>query len=117
MARIYCKTMGANQVGFYLQADGKEYFLCKQRFYASLWEYFSGGVELHSIFTKAGKHSHAIREVKRKLPAYVEYIEREEDVRVLSKSPAKEDFRIGEAKRRRSREGYYNWRKDRLAVV
>ena len=55
MANIYCKTIGANQVSFYLRADGKDYFLCKQRYYKSLWDYFSGGVDIHALFTKSGK--------------------------------------------------------------
>ncbi|MBQ4269762.1 MAG: hypothetical protein IJB97_08970 [Clostridia bacterium] len=117
MASIYCKTADRNQVSFYLQAGGKAYFLCRQRYYKSLWDYFAGGVDLHSLFSKSGKHSYAVREVKLKLPAYVEYVEREEGVCVLDKTISKGDFRIGEEKRRKSRAGNYNWRSDNLATV
>ena len=117
MANIYCKTIGANQISFYLRADGKEYFLCKQRYYKSLWDYFSGGVDIHALFTKSGKHSYAIREVKMKLPAYVQYVEREEGVRVLNKTIKKGDCQIGKTKLQQSRAGHYNWRNDHLAVV
>ena len=117
MANIYCKTMGVDQVGFYLRADGKEYFLCKQRYYKSLWDYFSGGADIHSLFSRSGKHSHAIREAKMKLPAYIEYVEREEGVRVLNKTLSKGDCQIGTAKRRKSKAGNYNWHSDDLAVI
>ena len=90
MASIYCKTADRN---------------------------FAGGVDLHSLFSKSGKHSYVIREVKLKLPAYVEYVEREEGVCVLDKTISKGDFRIGEEKRRKSRAGNYNWRSDNLATV
>lgn len=117
MANVICKTVGNNQVGFYLQDGGKEYFLCKQRYYRSAWDYFVGGVHLDELFNKSGKHSHAIREVKMKLPAYIEYVEREEGVRVLKKTKAKGEDRIGTEKRRKSKNCGYNWRNDRVAEI
>lgn len=117
MSNVYCKTVGANEVAFYLEVFGKEYFLCKQRYYGSLWNYFAGGVALHSLFTKSGKHSHAIREVKRKLPAYIQYVEREEGIRVLDKSMEKTDLKVGKNKRYQSKNASYNWRNDGLADI
>ena len=116
MSSVFCKTVGENQVGFYLQVADKEYFLCKQRYYGSMWRYFSGGVDIHDLFTKAGKHSHAVREAKMKLPAYIQYVEREEGIRVLDKSMKKADL-VGLKKRRESKEASYNWRNDRLAEI
>ena len=117
MSSVYCKTVGADQVGFYLQTSGKEYFLCKQRYYGSLWRYFSGGVDINALFTKSGKHSHAIREVKMKLPAYIQYVEREEGIRVLDKTMEKANVKVGLKKRRQDREASYNWRNDKLAEI
>ena len=117
MANVYCKTQGANQVSFYLWANGHEYFLCKQRYYTSLWMYFSGGVEIHSLFTKSGKHSHSVREAKMKLQSYIEYVEREEGFQILDKTVAKCDVKGGKEKRYKCREAGYNWRKDRLAEI
>ena len=118
MANVYCKTVGWNQMGFYMHTNGKDYFLCKQRFYRSLWNYFVGGVSINDVFTTGGKHSRAIRRVKLKLPAYIEYVEREEGVRVLNKTISKSKQRmIGQAKRRRSRLACYNWRNDCLAEL
>ena len=116
MSSIYCRTLGADQVGFYLQADKKEYFLCKQRYYGSMWRYFAGGVDVNALFTKSGKHSHAIREAKMKLPAYIQYVEREQGIQVLDKSIKKTDV-VGLKKRRESKEATYNWRNDRFAEI
>lgn len=116
MSSVFCKTVGENQVGFYLQVADKEYFLCKQRYYGSMWRYFSGGVDIHNLFTKSGKHSHAVREAKMKLPAYIQYVEREEGIRVLDKSMKKTDL-VGLKKRRESKAASYNWRNDRLAEI
>ena len=117
MSSIYCKTLGRNQVGFYLQTDKKEYFLCKQRYYSSMWKYFAGGVDVNALFTKTGKHSHAIRETKMKLPAYIQYVEREEGIQVLDKSIKKAESQVGWKKLRESKETAYNWRNDRLAKI
>ena len=117
MAKVYCKTVGPDQVAFYLQVRGKEHFLCKQRYYGSMWQYFAGGVPVQDIFTRSGKHSHAIREVKLKLPSYIQYVEREEDVQVLERSIAKKDAQIGFKKRYQSKTASYNWRNDELAEI
>jgi hypothetical protein len=117
MATIFCKTESFNQIGFYLQSKGKTYFLCYQRFYKSVWDYFAGGVKLNSLFSRAGKHSHAIRAVKLKLPAYIEYVEREEGVRVLDKTIAKGNGQIGAKKRRESKVCSYDWRSDEQAKI
>jgi hypothetical protein len=117
MSIIYCKTVGANEVGFYLQAAGKEYFLCRQRYYGSLWNYFAGGVDIHALFSKSGKHSYIVREVKMKLPAYIQYVEREEGIHVLDKSLQKADLHIGLKKRHQSKNASYNWRNDSLAKI
>ena len=111
MANIYCKTVANNQVGFYMQANGKEYFLCKQRYYRTLWDYFVGGVDINSLFSKGGKHSHAVRKVKLKLPAYIEYVEREQGVLVLDKTLSR-NGRVGAEKRRKSKDCTYNWRNE-----
>ena len=117
MSSVYCRTIGKNQVGFYLRADQKEYFLCKQRYYSSMWRYFAGGVDISALFTKSGKHSHAIREAKMKLPAYIQYVEREEGIKVLDKSIKKAEVQLGRKKRRESKETSYNWRNDGLAEI
>lgn len=117
MATVYCKKIDANQVGFYLRVKGKDFFLCKQRYYKSLWDYFSGGADINSLFTKSGEHSHSIREVKIKLPAYVEYVEREEGVQVLKKTICKGDYQNSKRKLQEKRAGHYNWRNDNLAVI
>ena len=117
MATIFCKTESFNQIGFYLQSKGKTYFLCYQRFYKSVWDYFAGGVELDALFSKSGKHSYAVRAVKAKLPAYIEYVEREEGVRVLDKTIAKGNGQIGAKKRRESKVCNYDWRCDQQAKI
>lgn len=117
MANVYCKSLGFNQVGFFLRVNGKEYYLFKQRYYKSLWDYFSGGADIDMLFSKAGKHSYAVREAKLKLPSYIAYVEREEGVQVLAKSKRKGDFQIGEEKRRKHRVGNYNWRNDKAACI
>ena len=117
MANIYCKTLGSNQVGFYLRTAGKEYFLCKQRYYKSLWDYFSGGADIHLLFTKSAKHSYAVRTAKMKLSSYIEYVEREEGVQVLNKTISKGDYKIYNEKCKKSKASSYNWRNDIMAVI
>jgi hypothetical protein len=117
MATIYCKSLGVGQVGFYLRERGKEHFLCSQRYYASMWSYFSGGVNVNSLFKKSGKHSHAVREAKRKLPAYVQYIEREEGICVLNKTIAKRNGQAERAKYQKGQVSDYNWHSDCLDAI
>ena len=117
MANIYCKRASNGQIKFYLQANGKEYYLFQQAYYTSVWNYFSSGVEIHQVFNKSGKHSYALRKTKMKLPAYIQYVEREEGVFVLNKTKEKGVQEKGKRKRGKCRIGCYNWRKDVLADI
>ena len=89
MKRVFCKTIGRDEIAFFLEANGKEYYLCAGRYYQSVWNYFVGGVSIDRIFSNGGKHSHAIRHVKQKLPTYIKYVEGENDLQILDKTIAK----------------------------
>ena len=117
MATIYCKTESANKLGFYLEASGKTYFLCYQRYYASIWKYFSCGVPVDHVFSNGAKHSYAVRKLKLKLPAYIEYVERENGVCVLDKTIQKNDVRAYSNKNGAYKRQPYRWREDEDAQV
>ena len=117
MATIYCKTESADKLGFYLEADGKSYFLCRQRYYGSTWRYFSCGVNVDQVFSKGGKHSYAVRALKLKLPACIEYVEREYGVSVLNKTIQKHDARAYSNKNGAYKRRPYRWREDEDAQV
>ena len=111
MATISCQTAKPDLISFYLEAGNKKYLLCNYRYYTSVWNYFVGGSPISSVFSKAGKHSHALRAIKRKLPAYLQYVEKEEGIAVLQKTQQKRDKRAFSSKKQAYKRQRFDWRK------
>ncbi len=89
-AKVYCKTVAKGRQAFYVNANGKEYFLFEQDFRASNKEFFRNGVGVHAINNYSSVHSTAVKKTLDKLPSYIRYIEKEYDVAIYEKTKRKE---------------------------
>ena len=90
MTKIFCKTVAKGTQAFFVQVNGKNYYLFQQAFKRSNKEYFAGGVEIHSISKFSNVHSTAVRDTLDKLPAYIRYVESEHGVSIYEKTKLKE---------------------------
>ncbi|MBQ8739549.1 MAG: hypothetical protein IJZ04_08650 [Clostridia bacterium] len=86
-SKIYCKSTGHDQISFYLEKDGCDYYMFTQRFKRSAFEYYAHGVTVSdALSSKKGTRDIAILKVMSKLPSYIRYIEREYGIVVLRKT-------------------------------
>ena len=90
MTKVFCKTVAKGTQAFYVQVNGKNYYLFEQAFRRSNKEYFAGGVEIHSISNFSNVHSSAVRHTLEKLPSYIKYVEGEYGVSIYEKTKLKE---------------------------
>ena len=86
---IYCRTVEKGVQAFYVKVEGKTFFLFRQNFRKSVKEFFVKGVMLDKIGSYEGVHSSAVRHTLDKLPAYIQYIEKEYDVAIYEKTKEK----------------------------
>ena len=87
---IYSKTVQKGIQSFYLVSQGKEYFLFSQRYYKGVKRYFHNQVHLSEALDFSNSHMDtALIRTKRKLPMYIEYIEKEYEIIVLNKTVKK----------------------------
>ena len=89
--RIYCKNPRKGVHSFYVEVDGKEYFLFNQRFHLGVENAFRNGVRLDGIFNyeKASRNATVLRTCL-KIPSYIRYIENEFGIIVLDQTQRKE---------------------------
>lgn len=80
---IYCKSTKDN-LEFYVNANGRNYFLFMQSFDYPAYHRFKKGVELgDALSPKKRRSSHTIKKVCEKLPGYIKYIEQEYGISLL----------------------------------
>ena len=84
-AKVYCKTVAKGRQAFYINANGKEYFLFEQDFRASNKEFFKKGYYLTDRVDYTRVRSEATRRTLEKLPSYIRYIESEYGVSIYEK--------------------------------
>ena len=89
-AKVYCKTVAKGRQAFYVNANGKEYFLFEQDFRASNKEFFKKGYYLTDKVDYTRVRSEATRRTLEKLPSYIRYIESEYGVSIYEKTKRKE---------------------------
>ena len=75
-AKVYCKTVAKGRQAFYINANGKEYFLFEQDFRASNKEFFKKGYYLTDRVDYTRVRSEATRRTLEKLPSKSSYIDR-----------------------------------------
>ena len=103
-ATIYCRTVEKGVQAFYVKVKGERYFLFRQNFRRSVKEFFANGVMLDKIGAYDGVHSFAVRRTLDKLPAYLQYIEKEYGIGIYDRTKDK----IAKRSRAYKREKF-NW--------
>ncbi len=88
-AKIYCKTVTKGRQAFYVNTNGKNYFLFEQDFRASNKEFFRKGYYLTDKVDYSKTTSTAVRNTLSKIPIYVKYIETEYGVAIYKKTKVK----------------------------
>ena len=89
-AKVFCKTVAKGRQAFYLNANGKDYFLFEQDFRKSNKEFFSKGYYITDKVDYSRVRSTSVRNTLKKLPSYIKYIETEYGVSVYKKTKLKE---------------------------
>ena len=87
--KVYCRTVAKGRQAFYVNANGKEYFLFEQDFRASNKEFFKKGYYLTDKVDYSKVRSTAVRMTLEKLPSYIRYIESEYGVSIYEKTKKK----------------------------
>ena len=85
-AKVKCRTVEKGKQTFFVNVNGKEYFLFQQDFRKSVKEFFQNGVNVNAINDYSSAHSTAVRKTIDKLPTYLHYIEKEYDVEIYEKT-------------------------------
>ena len=88
-AKVFCKTVAKGRQAFYVNANGKEYFLFEQDFRASNKKFFRKGYYLTDKVDYSKIISTAVRNTLSKIPIYVKYIEAEYGIAIYEKTKAK----------------------------
>lgn len=89
--KIYCTVSSKGTHSFYLEQDGKRYFLFNQNYRKSVHKYFQYGVSLGSAISFNKIHGDgALANTMEKLPAYIKYIEKEYQIAVFEKTREKQ---------------------------
>lgn len=84
---VYCKETTPGTHSFYIESDGRTYFLFCQDFRKGVDDYYSGGVSLKDALDHSkSRRDNGITHTMNKLPAYIRYIEKEEGARILDKT-------------------------------
>ena len=89
--KIYCTVSSKGTHSFYLEQDGKRYFLFNQNYRKSVHRYFQYGASLEEATNFNRTHGDgALANTMEKLPAYIKYIEKEYQIAVFEKTREKQ---------------------------
>lgn len=88
--KIYCKPTEAGIHTFYLSVDNNVYYLFHQKYRKGVQQFFGKGrsIDESRAFEKAHRDE-AILRTMRKLPAYIHYVEKENDIAVYRQTQKK----------------------------
>ena len=81
--KIICKVTEKGVQSFYVNVDGKEYFLFNQKYRSSVKKHFWKGLTINEINDYSNATSNAVRRTLDKLPLYLRYVEKEYGVKLL----------------------------------
>ncbi len=94
--KICCRSTSHDVHSFYLIAGNKEYFLFDQCYRQGVHDYYSKGVYINdAIDHSKNRHDTAIARTMNKIPRYVEYIEQEYGLSVLTRTKRRNEQRFG----------------------
>ena len=89
-AKITCRTTAKDTQTFYVNVNGKEYFLFNQEYRKSVKEHFWNGITINQINDYSNVKSNAVKRTLDKLPSYIHYIEKEYDVAIYERTKKKQ---------------------------
>ena len=89
-AKIYCKTVAKGRQAFYVEVDGKDYFLFEQNYRASNKDFFRKGVTVEELNDYSKTSSRAVKRTLDKMPTYIKYLEKEFDLAIYDKTKLKQ---------------------------
>ena len=108
--KIYCRTVAKGRQAFYVNVNGKDYFLFEQDYRVSNKEFFRHGVTVQGISNYSNVHSAAVKKTMDKLPSYLYYIEKESGLCIYQKTKNKlQSCKKKAYKRTNFRWQDYNW--------
>ena len=90
-AKITCRTTAKDTQTFYVNINGKEYFLFNQEYRKSVKEHFWNGITINQINDYSNVKSNAVKRTLDKLPSYIHYIEKEYDVAIYERTKKKSE--------------------------
>ena len=92
---IKCTRNKFGKHDFYINHDGKQYFLFSQNYRKGVNNLFSQGVLLQNAFNKKNVNKdHSILKTMSKLKPYIRYIEKEYNVQILNNTKDKIEKKI-----------------------
>lgn len=109
MTTIYCSVAEKGKLAFYLEANGKDYYLFMQKYRKSTKEYFGKGRPVSDSFSMAGVHSAAVRRVIERLRSAITYVEKEYDICVLKSSEKKANRKKANKKKGPYKRQRFSW--------
>ncbi len=90
MDTINCRRNHQRGHNFYLEHDGKEYYLFSQDYHRGVNIYFSRGVSLEdALDPKKARRDHCVIKTMSKMRPYIRYIEKEFNLQVLDNTKRK----------------------------
>ena len=91
---IHCLIPERDTLRFYMTVNGESYYLFDQNFRHGVYSFYKNGVYLdQALDTTLANFDFAILNTMEKLPAYIKYIEREYDIKVLRQTIRKSERR------------------------
>ena len=108
--KVYCRTVAKGRQAFYVNANGKEYFLFSQDYKRTVKEFFKHGININELNNYSIAHSSAVRKTLDKIPLYLHYVEKEFGVEIYTKTNKnKSSKKLKPYKRESFRWQDYDW--------
>ena len=74
--KVYCRTVAKGIQEYYLEVDGKRYYLFEQDYRVSNRDYFKDGVDVNKIGDFRNVRSESVRMTLDKLPKYLKKLDK-----------------------------------------
>ena len=87
---VICTAPPGEGLRFYLDVGDTRYFLFNQRYRSGVERYFKKGVSLNTAITDKTARDDCVKKVISKLPFYIRYIEKENDITLLNQTMKKQ---------------------------
>ncbi len=82
---ISCRINRQGNHNFYIEHNGKQYYLFTQEYHRGVNIYFSSGVSLRRTLNIRTAKDHCVQHTIEKLTPYIKYVEEENEIRILER--------------------------------